>query len=219
MKEIEIDTIAKGDKLLAEMSVLNNKHGFDYYDCIIDSGADTFHMNVTREQLGDFNFVPFDELRLKYNIKLPVVNGECGKFVNVKVGTAVGDVLALEGILRCVRIGNLMIKRPKCTVFIVASTGDNVSKDPVFLFPLLYVMKRDILINQAEHKIQSKLEGNTMCFTYSNSGCGRVYSNVNNINEVSYENMLKMDDGEIILEKDRFAEDFLQRDIGGWQKF
>ena len=131
MREIEIATVAKGDKLLAEMSVLNDRHGFDFYDCIIDSGADTFHVNVTKEQLGEFDFVPFDELKLGYHAKLPVINGESGKFVNVKVGTAVGDAQALEGILRCVRIGNLMIKRPKCTVFLLPSTKSNLSKDPI----------------------------------------------------------------------------------------
>ena len=60
-----------------------------------------------------------------------------------------------------------------------------------------------------EHKIQSKLEGNSMCFTYSSRGGGRVYSNVSDINKVSYETMLKMDTGEIFLEKDYFVEELL----------
>lgn len=206
MREIIIDTATKGDKLLAEMSVLNDRCGFTDYDCIIDSGADTFHVNVTKEQLKELDFVPFHELKLKYHAKLPVVNGENGKFVRTKVGTAVGEESVLEGILRCVKIGNLMIKRPKCTVCVLSSTGNNAKRDPIFLFPLLYVFKRNILINQLEHKIQSELEGNSVCFTYSSSGGGRVYSTVRDINVVAYENMLKVDNGKIIPEKDSFIE-------------
>lgn len=207
MTNIEIHTVEVGNKRLATMNVLKYEHEFDEYDCIIDSGADTFHVNMTEEELGKLDFVPFHQLNITYQVTLPLVNGERGKFAKVKVGTASGDVPALEGILRCVKIGNLMIKHAKCTVTLLPSTKNSYAEKPIFLFPLFYIFKRNIWINQEEHKIESQSDGNTVCFTYRYGDENRrVYGMVKDIDKVPYENMLKMDDGERIQETNSFIE-------------
>lgn len=196
MITMEIPTFRRGKKLLTEIHVLGNGFDYDLYDCIIDSGADSFHIHTSWKWLNRMNFVPLAELREQSGVK---VNKKADKFVSSTIGTAGGIVPAFEGVLRIVTIGNLVMIQPKCTITIT-----DKNDIPVFLFPLLHIFEDKITIDQRKNKIECDIMENGLIFIYCYNGLMRKAVHIKEIDKINYKDLIKQE-YPFSLRKDNFT--------------